>query len=62
MTGRVAEVIDDQDVAQADIAALARRYHADDPAKAARLIAEFRTQHRISFRIDVVAAHDHLED
>jgi len=34
----------------------------DDPAKAARLIATFRTQHRISFRIDVVATHDHLED
>ena len=62
VTGRVSEIINDQHVAQADIAALARRYHADDPAKAARLITEFRTQHRISFRIDVVAAHDHLED
>jgi hypothetical protein len=63
VTGCVAEVIDDQDIAQADIAALARSYHADEPAKAERLIAaHFRQQHRVSFRIEIVAAHDHLED
>ena len=60
--GRVVETIDDQAVAQADIAAFARRYHADDPAKAERLIGGFRTQHRVSFRIEIVAVHDHLED
>ena len=63
VTGRVAEVIDDQDIAQADIAALARSYHADEPEKAERLIAaHFRTQQRVSFRVEILAAHDHLED
>ena len=63
VTGRVAEVIDDQDIAQADIAALARSYHADEPAKAERLIAaHFRPQQRVSFRVEIIAAHDHLED
>jgi len=62
LVGRVVETIDDQAVAQADIAALARRYHADDPARAEQDIARFRTQHRVSFRIEIVAAHDHLED
>jgi len=62
LTGRVVETIDDQAVAQADIAALARRYHADDPAKAERVIGRFRTQHRVSFRVEIIAVHDHLED
>jgi PPOX class probable F420-dependent enzyme len=62
LVGRVAEVLDDQAVAQADIAALARAYHADDPAEAEGVIARFRTQHRVTFRVEIVAAHDHLED
>jgi PPOX class probable F420-dependent enzyme len=62
LTGRVAEVIHEQATAQADIAGLARAYHADDPAKADRLVADFGTQRRVSFRIDVLAVHDHLED
>jgi PPOX class probable F420-dependent enzyme len=62
LTGRVAETIDDQEVAQADIAALARQYHADDPPTAARLVARFRAQHRVSFRVEIIAAHEHLED
>ena len=62
LVGQVAEVIDDQAVAQADIAALARAYHADDPAAAEGVIARFRTQHRVTFRVEIVAAHDHLED
>jgi PPOX class probable F420-dependent enzyme len=61
LVGHVVETIDDQAVAQADIAAFARRYHADDPALAERVIARFRTQHRVSFRIEITAAHDHLE-
>ncbi|HSW41285.1 MAG TPA: TIGR03618 family F420-dependent PPOX class oxidoreductase [Patescibacteria group bacterium] len=61
LVGRVVAVIDDQVVAQADIAGLARAYHADDPARADRVIAQFRTQHRVSFRIEILAAHDHLE-
>ncbi len=60
--GRVVEVIDDQAVAQADIADLARRYHADEPARAATSIARFRTQHRVTFRIEVGSVHDHRED
>jgi PPOX class probable F420-dependent enzyme len=61
LDGRVAEVIEDQVLAQADIADLAHRYHADHPAEAAASIARFRTQHRVTFRIEILAAHDHLE-
>jgi PPOX class probable F420-dependent enzyme len=61
LAGIVTEVVDDQGVAQADIAGLARRYHADDPAAAERMIAEvFRRQHRVSFRIRVTGVHDHM--
>ncbi len=46
------EIDRDQERAQADIAAMARRYHADDPAHAEELIADtFRRQRRISFRL-----------
>lgn len=46
------EVDEDQNRAQADIAAMARRYHADDPAHAEELIEErFKRQRRISFRL-----------
>jgi PPOX class probable F420-dependent enzyme len=62
LVGRVVEVIDDQEVAQADIAAFARHYHVKDPAKAERLIADFRAQLRVSFRIEITSAHDNLED
>jgi len=45
-------VVDDQAVAQADIAEMARRYHADEPAKAEELIhGRFERQHRITFRL-----------
>jgi PPOX class probable F420-dependent enzyme len=45
-------VIDDQAVAQADIAEMARRYHADEPAKAEALIRDrFTRQQRVSFRL-----------
>lgn len=59
---RVVETIDVQAVAQADIASFARRYHADDPARVERLVTRFRTQHRVSFRVEITAVHDHLED
>ncbi len=50
--GRVAAVIDDQTIAQADIAEMARRYHADEGDEADRLIRDrFTKQHRVSFRI-----------
>jgi len=62
LAGRVVETVDEQEVAQADIAALARRYHEDEPVLAERVIARFRSQQRVSFRIEIVAAHDHLEE
>ncbi len=61
LTGN-ATLIDDQPTAQADIAEMARRYHADDPAKAERLVHErFERQPRVSFRITIDAVHDHLD-
>ncbi len=55
-------IIDDQPTAQADIAAMARRYHADEPEKAERLIRDrFEHQQRISFRVHLHAVHDHLD-
>ncbi len=62
LTGTVT-AIRDQETAQADIAEMARRYHADDPAKAERLIADrFERQERISFRVRIDGVHEHLDD
>ena len=62
ITGTV-EVVDDQARAQADIAAMARRYHAADPAHAEELIKlRFEPQQRVSFRISPTAIHDHLDE
>jgi PPOX class probable F420-dependent enzyme len=61
LTGRVEETIDEQAIAQADIAGLAHRYHVDHPAKAEAAIARFRSQHRVTFLIAALAIHDHLE-
>lgn len=61
LTGTVT-AIRDQPAAQADIAEMARRYHADDHAKAERLITQrFERQERISFRVRIDAVHDHLD-
>ena len=61
MTG-VVEVVTDQPTAQADIAGMARRYHADEPDKAERLIHDrFEQQARISFRIRPASITDHLD-
>ena len=57
-SGWVDTIIDDQSVAQPDIEALARRY--DPPQDADTEIAEFRTQHRVSFRIRLLDVHVHL--
>lgn len=47
---------------QADIAAMARRYHADEPDEAERLIRErFERQDRISFRFGPATIHDELD-
>ncbi len=61
LTG-IAEPVTDQPTAQADIAAMARRYHADEPDEAEQLIRErFQRQERITFRVHVLAVHDHIE-
>lgn len=61
MSGKVRAVAD-QATAQADIAEMARRYHADEPGKAERLIREdFERQRRVSFRVTPLVVHDHLE-
>lgn len=55
-----AEVLHDPAQAQADIAALARIYHADDPQKAERLISQqFERQERISFLLHATAVSEH---
>jgi PPOX class probable F420-dependent enzyme len=62
LTGRVT-VVEDQPTAQADIAEMARRYHADDPAEAEQLIRDrFERQPRVSFRVSIDAVHAHLDD
>lgn len=53
----VVEMIDDVAVAREDIVALAVRYEEDDEQS----VANFRTQERISFRLRVLGAHDHLD-
>jgi PPOX class probable F420-dependent enzyme len=60
LTGNV-EVVDDQAQAQADIAAMARRYETGDPADAEELIERrFRQQRRVSFRLRPTGIHDHI--
>jgi PPOX class probable F420-dependent enzyme len=62
LTGRVT-IVHDQATAQADIAEMARRYHADEPEEAERLIRDrFERQPRVSFRVSIDAVHDHLDD
>ena len=57
------EVVDDQDQAQADIAAMARRYNGADPGRGqGRDRRSFRTQRRVSFRLRPTNIHDHVED
>ena len=54
----VETVIDDVAQAREDIVELAERYAEDDEES----VAKFRTQERISFRLRIVAVHDHLEE
>ncbi len=54
-----AEPVTDQATAQADIAEMARRYHADDPATAQRMIRAFEGQERISFVVHVERVTEH---
>ncbi len=61
LNGRV-EVVTDQATAQADIAAMCRRYHADDPAEAERLIRErYQQQERITFHVHPTSVHEYFD-
>jgi PPOX class probable F420-dependent enzyme len=54
----VESIVDDVGTAREDIVALAVRYGgADDDT-----VATYRTQQRISFRLRIVAVHEHLAD
>jgi PPOX class probable F420-dependent enzyme len=56
----LAEALSDRDEAQADIAAMARRYHADDPEHAEAIIRDrFQRQERISFLLHPQAVTEH---
>jgi PPOX class probable F420-dependent enzyme len=59
LTGVVDEIVDDLERARADIIALAHRYHPEGPS--AGLIAEFRTQERVTFLVRLTGIHDHRE-
>ena len=55
------EVVEDQERAQADIAAMARRYHVADPETAeARIRNQFQKERRVSFRLRPRRIHDHI--
>lgn len=57
-----AEALHDPVQAQADIAAMARHYHADDPARADLRISKFQKQDRISFLLHPAAITEHPDD
>jgi PPOX class probable F420-dependent enzyme len=54
------EIVDDQAVAQGDIAAMARAY--ETPEEAAESIATFREQQRVSFRVLPERVHVEIEE
>ncbi len=61
LTGTVRSITD-WTTTQADIAAMARRYHAHEPEEAERLIRErFERQDRITFRFRAATIHDELD-
>lgn len=56
------EIVDEQPRAQADIAALSRRYHAGEPEVVEQEIRRFRTQQRVTFLLQPAAVHAELEE
>jgi PPOX class probable F420-dependent enzyme len=58
LQAEVDEVIDDVERARDDIVALSKHYGDHSPEGEAR----FRSQPRISFKLRIVGAHDHLDD
>ena len=57
-----AEPLADPAQAVEDIVAMARRYHAAEPAKMERTIAKFRSQARESFLLQVEHVAEHQDD
>lgn len=60
VAGIVADVDDDLERARDDIVALAHRYAAVEGGPKPSTIAEFRSQSRITFRVEITGVYDHL--
>ena len=60
LTGVADEVVQDLEPARDDIVALAHRYHPEGPDEG--MVARFRTEPRITYRVRITGIHDHLED
>jgi PPOX class probable F420-dependent enzyme len=59
----VVSIVEDQPTAHADIAEMARRYYAADPAKAERVIRDqFERQDRVSFHLPLAGSRLHFEE
>jgi PPOX class probable F420-dependent enzyme len=57
------EIVDEPQAAQADIAAMARHYHADEPERAEQMIRDrFERQRRVSFRLSLTSSRLHFEE
>ncbi|MGC8634265.1 MAG: TIGR03618 family F420-dependent PPOX class oxidoreductase [Candidatus Limnocylindrales bacterium] len=61
LRGRV-QAIEEQGRAQADIAAMARRYHAGDPVAAERQVQVFQQEARVSFVLRPTRVTAHLDE
>lgn len=59
LTGVVDWISEDVEKARDDIVAIANRYHPEGPDPS--LIAEFRSQPRISYLVRITGVHDHLD-
>lgn len=59
LTGIVDSISEDVERARDDIVAIAHLYHPEGPEPS--LIAAFRSQPRISYRVRITGVHDHLE-
>jgi PPOX class probable F420-dependent enzyme len=59
LTGVVEWASDDVLEARDDIVAIANRYHPEGAS--AELVAAFRSQPRVSYRVRITGIHDHLE-
>jgi PPOX class probable F420-dependent enzyme len=56
-------IVDDPGDAQADIAEMARRYHADEPERAETMVHErFERQQRVSFRLPLATSKLHYHE